>query len=121
MSKADKTQTAASVYALRTAFSTFDPFVMLTERECSAIIGLSVAWLKAARIEAAATFEPSRGPKPTIIGGAVRYAVGDVRQWLEDHRARGGSTTGRDGRRANQPGRRPSKLREALPRPAASL
>lgn len=117
MSKADTTQTAASANALRTAFSTFDPFVMLTERELSAIAGKSVAWLKGERIRAATTYEPSRGPKPTIIGGSVRYAVADVRAWLEGCRASTAPTTGRDGRRTNQPGR----PRKTPSRAAASL
>lgn len=115
---ARRIQTAAE--RARTGFSGMSPEVLLPAVETAAVAGLSPSWLKADRLNAAKTGAPLRGPRPTIVEGMVRYAVVDIREWLEAQRANSAViSSARGGRQANPGGRPKGSRNTAAQIPAA--
>ena len=60
---------------IRERFSTLDDNVMLVEPEAAEVSGFEPCTLKTWRHQ-------GRGPKFHKLGRAVRYRVGDIREWL---------------------------------------
>jgi hypothetical protein len=64
-------------------------FALLSEPETSAITGMSVAWHKKDRAKQP---HQRRGPRATMLkGGIVRYALGDIKDWVNALRTQGAS------------------------------
>lgn len=67
----------------RRDFARWADDVLLSEAEAGAVIGFSKHTVKSWRLEGR-----GRGPRATIVAGAVRYAVRDLHAWLNQHAAR---------------------------------
>jgi predicted DNA-binding transcriptional regulator AlpA len=66
---------------IHVSFATFSDDIFLTEREAGQVLGFSPWTLRTWRLK-----EPGKGPRPTLVRSinksAVRYRVGDIREWL---------------------------------------
>lgn len=73
------TQTTLDSITDRIDITSLPPGVLLSESELSAIIGVPAPTLRGFR-------QPGRGKGPNYrrLGGAIRYRVSDVIEWLDD-------------------------------------
>ena len=69
----------------RISVDDYRPGDMVTEQETAEIIGMSVQFLRQSRMDGTRA-NRTAGPPYHKIGRSVRYKVGDLTDWLDEHR-----------------------------------